>query len=71
MDELKTLLDNIRDSYTDFVDAILHYAKKKPSRLEAVVSFLKNNPGADSSDVIQFVSEQPDFMEDAAYMSVS
>ena len=70
MDELKSLLDNINDSYTDFVDAIMHYAKKKPSRLEAVVSFLRSNPGVDSSDVIHFVSDQPDFEEDAAYMQV-
>ena len=70
MNELKELLVNINDSYPDFVDAVVHYAKKKESRLEVVLNYLKNNTGADSSDVLLFISNQPDFMEDAAYMSV-
>jgi hypothetical protein len=70
MEELKNILTNINDSYDDFVDAILHYAKKKTSRLEALLEFLKENPNANSSDVVKFVSDQPDFAEDAAYMQV-
>ena len=70
MDELKSLLENINDSYADFVDAMMHYAKKKPLRLEEIVSYLRSNPGADSSDVIRFVSDRPEFAEDAAYVQV-
>lgn len=70
MNELTKMLNEIEDSYFDFVSAILHYAEKKPTRLEAVVEFLKGNPGISSADVIKFVSDQPDFFEDAAYIQV-
>lgn len=68
MEELMILLNNIEDSYFDFVSGIAHYAGKKPSRVEALLKFLKANPEAKSSDVVKFVSEQKDFYEDAAYM---
>ena len=68
MEELMILLNNIDDSYFDFVSGIAHYAEKKPSRVEALLKFLKANPEAKSSDVVKFVSEQKDFYEDAAYM---
>lgn len=69
MKELEQLLHNIDRSYPDFVGAILQYAGKKPSRLQAVLDFIKGHPEANSSDVVLFVSQQPDFAEDAAYMS--
>lgn len=31
MDELRTMLEAIEDSYVDFVEAMVHYASKKPS----------------------------------------
>lgn len=67
MKELIILLTSIEDSYSDFVFAMQNYAKKKPLRLEVLVNYIKNNPQANSSDVIKFVSEQPDFFEDASY----
>lgn len=70
MEELISILNNLNNSYDDFVTAITHYASKKPSRLEAVLAFLKANPDVTTSDVVKFVSDQPDFMEDAAYMQV-
>lgn len=69
--ELTELLNNLGDAYFDFVTAIVHYARKKPARAEKVLRFLKDNPGVTSSDVVRFVSEQPDFSEDAAYNKVS
>ena len=68
MTELRELLFNIRDYYPDFEMAIINYAKRKPERLEAVLAFLRNNPDATSSEIIGFVSDQPDFYEDAAPM---
>ncbi len=70
MEELSAMLNKLDDAYFDFVSAILHYAEKKPARLEAVIAFLKAHPEARSSDVVKFISDQPDFMEDAAYMKV-
>ena len=70
MNELSALLNRVEDSYFDFVSAMLHYAEKKPARLEALLHYIKTNPEAKSSDIIRFVSDQPDFYEDAAYMQV-
>lgn len=70
MEELTELLNEIEDSYEDFVLAITHYSKKNTSRLDAVLDFLRDNPYAKSSDVIGFVSNQSDFVEDAAYVKV-
>ena len=66
MKELEKLLNNVSDTYEDFVIAILHYAKKKNSRLDAVLTYMKENPNATSSDIVYFISTQPDFFEDAA-----
>lgn len=65
--KLSQLLNKVEDSYFDFVSAMLHYAEKKPARLEALLSFMSEHPKAKSSDIVRFVSEQPDFYEDAAY----
>ena len=70
MEELTKMLNNIADSYYDFVLAVTQYAKRKPERLEKVLNYLKDNPNATSSDVVEFVSDQTDFYEDAAYMRV-
>lgn len=70
MNELAELLNGIEDAYYDFVSAILHYAEKKESRCEALLTFIRSNPGVKSSDVVKFVSDQPDFYEDASYMNV-
>ena len=70
MEELTTLLNNIDDSYHDFVLGITQYAKKKPARLEIIIKFLKEHPDAKSSDVVYFISTQPDFLEDSAMMKV-
>jgi len=71
MKELTALLNNIEDSYYDFVSAMLHYAGKKESRQKALIQFLKTHPDAKSSDVVLFVSKQPDFAEDAAYLKTA
>ena len=68
MEELKELLTQIDDSYFDFISAVLHYAEKKESRLHKLISFLKENPEVKSSDVVRFVSDQPDFYEDVSYV---
>ena len=68
MDELKTLLNQVEDTYYDFVVAVLQYAKKKQSRTEVVVEYIKKNPKANTSDILEFISDQPDFYEDAAFV---
>ncbi|MBQ9278292.1 MAG: hypothetical protein IJ224_06620 [Lachnospiraceae bacterium] len=70
MKELELFLNNVSDTYYDFVTGILHYAQKKQSRLDAVLRYIKDNPNATSSDIVYFVSIQPDFYEDAARQNV-
>ena len=67
MEELTKLLNDVQGSYYDFVVAMLHYAKKKKSRLVILTDFIKKNKDLTTSDIIEFVSSQPDFYEDAAY----
>lgn len=69
-EELCMLLNSIDGAYFDFVSAIMFYAEKKSERLEKVLEYIKNNPGVNTSDVVKFVSDQPDFYEDAAYQNV-
>lgn len=63
MDELYERLNKIPDSYFAFVLGIVSYVKMKPSRLDVVLTFLRDNENAKSSDVVKFISEQPDFNE--------
>lgn len=63
MDELYERLNKISDSYFAFVLGIVSYVKMKPSRLDVVLTFLRDNENAKSSDVVKFISEQPDFNE--------
>ena len=58
MEELTMLLNNVSDSYFDFVDSILDYAGRKKERLQVVLEFVKSNPSAKTSDIIEFVSNR-------------
>ncbi len=68
--ELKTRLLHIEDAYHSFVVGIMVYAEKKQSRVDAIAHFLDEHPDALTSDVVGFVSDQPDFYEDAAPVKV-
>ena len=70
MDDILIRLNGVQDSYYGFVVAVLTYVKKNRSRLEAVSSFMNENPEALSSDILKFISDRDDFYEDAAYTLV-
>lgn len=67
MEEFAIRINNVADSYYGFVVAVLTYVKNKESRLEVVENYMNNNPSALSSDILEFISSQDDFYEDAAY----
>lgn len=67
MEKLAIRLNNVRDTYYGFVAAVLTYVKKKPSRQKKVEAFMENHPGALTSDILDFISNQDDFFDDAAY----
>ena len=66
MDTFAIRLNNVEDAYYGFVVAVLTYVKKKESRLKTVESFMNENPNALTSDILEFISDQDDFYEDAA-----
>ena len=55
MNELKRLLIRVPDSYYDFVVSMLDEASKSEQKKVGLIDFLKDNPGAMSSDVIKFL----------------
>ena len=64
---IKKLLDRLEsifDAFPNLVTGIIHYARKKPERMNAVMEYLEKHPDAMSSYVVRFVSDKPDFMED-------
>ena len=67
MEEFTIKLNQIEDSYYDFVVAVLTYVNKKQSRYEAVRGFMDAHPEALSSDILEFIADQDDFFEDSVY----
>ncbi|MBR5385959.1 MAG: hypothetical protein IK142_00080 [Clostridiales bacterium] len=63
MEELVNKLNSIPDSYFGFVAGVVAYVKKKPSRIDKVMTYLNENDGLSSSDVLKFIADQPDFNE--------
>ncbi len=55
MNELKNLLIKVPDSYFDFVESLLDEAKKSEKRKEGLLSFLKMNPTATTSEILEYL----------------
>ena len=70
MENFVIRLNNIEDSYYDFIVAVLVYVKKNKKRFEIVSRFMDDNPAARADDILEFISAQDDFYEDAAYAGV-
>ena len=56
-DELKALVENISDSYPEFVRAVCEDSQDVESGTQHMVDFIKNHPSATSSDVINELSD--------------
>ena len=63
MEELYNKLIAVSDSYFGFVMGILAYAKKKPEKISVIIDYINENKNLTSSDIIEFISLQPDFHE--------
>ena len=66
MNELNQMLVQVSDSYYGFIIAATQYAQKSPRRTQAIINYIKNNPSSTTSDILYFISHQPDFYEDAS-----
>lgn len=67
LDTLRDKLRVVKDWYWEFEVAVINYAKKNPERMTNVLIFMISKPEATTSDILEFISNQPDFYEDAAY----
>ena len=64
---LWTIGEDVSFIYSTFILDRAEYAK---ICREINTNYIKRNPCVKSADVIKFVSDQPDFADDAAYMRV-
>ena len=64
---LKEMLEKVEDSYDGFVAAVLTYTNKNDIRYECVRTYMEQHPKALSSDILEFISKQNDFYDDAVY----
>lgn len=55
MEELKKLLENVSDTYEDFVCGVCCILKNNQEHLEDVIQYIKNNPDKDSSDISDYL----------------
>lgn len=51
MEELKQLLLQVSDCYSDFVYGVMAEARDYPERLDELIQFIKDNPEATTSDI--------------------
>ncbi len=61
MKELIQQLSNISDAYDDFILGVINYAKKDSAHIELLNEYMSNETDLFSSDVIEFIANQPDF----------
>lgn len=66
MDTLISRLNSIPNAYFEFIDSVADYAEIKPEHLTLLMGFLDENPAATVTDVLKFISDQPDFFDNEA-----
>ena len=64
MEELFSKLIKIPNCYFGFVAGVIAYVKKKPEHIETVMNFLDTSDTLTTSDIIEFISDQPDFFDE-------
>lgn len=57
MDELKELLENISDTYDDFVGCVLCAVKHDDEDMQKVKEFIKEDPTRKSDDILEYLDE--------------
>ena len=58
MDELKQLLLQVSDSYSDFVYGVMAEARDYPDRCNDIISFIREHPKATTSDILKWTAEE-------------
>ena len=63
MEELYNRLNSFPGAHFGFVMGVIAYVKQKPDRLKKVMEYLNSSDSLSKSDVILFISTQPDFFD--------
>lgn len=58
LEELRTRLENVPDTYEEFVISGVMEAERDTSIAERVIEYIDNNPEATTSQIIQFETEE-------------
>ena len=57
MDELKKLLENVSDTYDDFVGCVLCAVKHDDEEIRKVKDYIKEDPARKSDDILEYLDE--------------
>ena len=63
MESLINRLNTIPNSYYEFIDSVVSYASTSNEHYTLLMCYLDGNPAATPSDIIKFISLQPDFFD--------
>jgi len=66
MSELIKEISSLPDVYEDFIYGVLNYARRKPEHVDLLLNYLYSNENLTTSDVVYFISTQPDFHDYSA-----
>lgn len=61
MNDLIQRLNNISDTYDDFISGVINYAKKDSEHVRILNEYIGSRTDLTTSDVIAFIIGQPDF----------
>lgn len=61
MTDLIRKISDIEDVYDDFILGVINYAKRNPEHIKLLNDYIDNHPHLSTSDVVYFISTQPDF----------
>ena len=64
-EKLNELLNNVKDSYYDFVVGVLNYAKRNDKNLRDMTLYIENHPDSDTSDILEFMIGRDDYYDHA------
>ncbi len=70
MSELIKEISSLPNVYEDFIYGVLNYARRKPEHVDLLLNFLRNNENLTTSDVVYFISIQPDFHDYSAVLAI-
>lgn len=65
MERLKELLNNVHDSYYDFVAGVLSYAQKSSKNLVEMMEYIEEHPEVGTSEILEYMLGREDFYEHA------